>query len=341
MKSTGEQRLTIAKEFITDEVAETLLDAAGEFSVQAGANLIAELSKKYGAQVSTRAVVAAFYAVSVGTTLGSLLYGTDALFANFKLAERAEELRTTFRAGRLSLQRQATKEKGVAQDSFVYNGDLAEKFRAAYLLETLSAVQTQRAYADGVAATFQLPNPAQFINWLRGQDWKVAVEGLRKQADVNEANVLDEIGSPAYLDTAVALALNRTQLKAENVGNDDQVPYSITVQANTKWQDTGISVHAGDAIKITYISGHWSIWLNVDPLTDGNGQTGRSEICQLIPEANLGSLIGKVGAGAPFFVGNGTTMHSDSTGPLLLSINDCENFQDNGGFLTVDIAVAQ
>lgn len=115
----------------------------------------------------------------------------------------------------------------------------------------------------------------------------------------------------------------------------------IEAQANLKWQDTGISVSAGDDVTIRYVSGQWSIWLNNpgDPLTDGNGQSGRKETCHLLPQANLGSLIGKIADTPPFFVGNETSFHSDSTSNLFLSMNNCGNFKDNGGSLTVNVRV--
>lgn len=115
---------------------------------------------------------------------------------------------------------------------------------------------------------------------------------------------------------------------------------TIEVSATQEWQNTGISVNTGDRVAIRYLSGQWTIFQGFDPMTDGNGQAGRPETCRLMPQANLGSLIGRVGAGAPFSVGNGVTKVSSSTGGLQLSINDCPGqFGDNGGSLTVDVVI--
>jgi len=75
----------------------------------------------------------------------------------------------------------------------------------------LAAVQAQRAYADGVTATFRLPNGVELLNWLRGEDWQQAVDGLQQRANEIESNVLNQVGAPPYLETAIELALSRTQ----------------------------------------------------------------------------------------------------------------------------------
>ncbi len=49
------------------------------------------------------------------------------------------------------------------------------------------------------------------------------------------------------------------------------VSEQVEVQANVMWQDTGIQVRQGNRVKIQYISGEWTIWIDADPLTDGTG----------------------------------------------------------------------
>lgn len=74
-------------------------------------------------------------------------------------------------------------------------------------------------------------------------------------------------------------------------------------------------------------------------MTDGNGQTGRPEDCRLMPEANLGGLIGRVGENPPFFIGNEADLFSEHNGTLQLSMNDCTPFESNGGALTVAVII--
>ena len=218
VESAFTQRVNIALDFVADEATEALLDLGGEAARQATAQLMAKVGEKYGLQISTHAVASALSAVSIGLTVNGILYGTDALYDNFALAQRAEELRHTFRAGRLALQTQA------AADAPVYDGDLAERFRAAYLLEALAALGSQRAYAEGVAATTRLPNPLDLLNWLRGQDWEAAVRGLHALADQTEQKVMEAVGSPAYLDAALSLALSRIQPQVEEIIGTPEEP---------------------------------------------------------------------------------------------------------------------
>ena len=136
--------------------------------------------------------------------------------------------------------------------------------------------------------------------------------------------------------TATARALDATASVLAPLPSTNE---QVEVQANVMWQDTGIQVRRGDTVKIRYITGKWSIWLDVDPLTDGNGQNGRPETCRIMPEENLGGLIGRVGDNSPFYIGNGAEIYSDYNGTLQLSINDCVGFSDNGGALTVAVVI--
>jgi len=209
VQSSNQQRIDIAADFMTQMSGQAILDLSGAAAAKAATQLLAQMGEKFGVRLANNAVAGTLAAVSVGASLGNLLYGSDELFANFTLAQRADELRTTFHDGRAALQDKAAFEKAKAPDTLVYDGDLAAQFRAAYLLETLAAVQTQRAYAAGAAATIQLPNLLEIITKVLGQDWKAAVQGLQQRADETESTVLNQVGAPAYLETAIALALSR------------------------------------------------------------------------------------------------------------------------------------
>ena len=136
--------------------------------------------------------------------------------------------------------------------------------------------------------------------------------------------------------TATSRALDAT---AAALAPLPTVSVQVVIQADVPWQDTGYLVRQGDRLQITYLSGEWSIWVDADPMTDGNGQTGRPEDCRLMPEANLSGLIGRVGENPPFFVGNEADLFSEYTGNLWLSMNDCTPFESNGGALTVAILI--
>ena len=70
-------------------------------------------------------------------------------------------------------------------------------------------MQAQRAYADGGAATFRLPNPVSLINWLRGADWQAAVDDLRTLAGETELGALETFAAPGWLEQATRLAPSR------------------------------------------------------------------------------------------------------------------------------------
>jgi hypothetical protein len=136
--------------------------------------------------------------------------------------------------------------------------------------------------------------------------------------------------------TATSRALDAT---ATALAPLPPVDVQIDVQSDAPWQDTGLQVRRGDRVQVLYISGEWSIWVGADPMTDGNGQTGRPEDCRLMPEANLSGLIGRVGESPPFFIGNEADLFSEYDGSLQLSMNDCTPFESNGGALTVAVII--
>ncbi len=183
---------------------EQLVDVAYHLGTEQLARLWVQKSWEiFGKRTTGHLVAGVASSVLLGLSLGNLLYGLDDLVSNFRVAERADELRIRFRTGRAQLQLKATR-----SGNDVYDGHLAEAFRAAYMLEALAAAQAYRSYADGVGATvnkglLDLLNP---LNWFVGDDWRAAISGLRNLADQGERDADHAIGHPAYIDTAVALA---------------------------------------------------------------------------------------------------------------------------------------
>ena len=124
---------------------------------------------------------------------------------------------------------------------------------------------------------------------------------------------------------------------------------TIIVDSNREWTTTGITIEKGNAVGI---SAHGKItW---DPTLGEKGQSdpegapwaqvlvSRSPTQFPAPELPLASLIGRVGGGKPFLVGNYTTIRSDMAGELLLGLNDRQtkgSFEDNNGSFEVTIIV--
>lgn len=209
-----------------------VLDFVHDASVDLGVDLAEQvLAEKwvewswstFGKRTTGHLVAGAASSVLLGFTLGNLLYGLDDLYNNFKAGERADELRQRFRAARLQVQNRARSNPG---DTF--DGELAEQFRVAYMLESLAAAQMFRYYAEGVNATVRqnllaLINP---IAWFRGKEWREAVDELRRMGVDGEQQAEKDVGHPEFLDKAVAMALERLGLGASSPATvvDDEDP---------------------------------------------------------------------------------------------------------------------
>jgi len=168
--------------------------------------------KTFGKRTTGHLVAGAASSVVLGFTVSSLIMGLDDLYTNFKTGERSDELRRKFRAGRQQLSALVN-----ALSNSTYDGDLAVRFRAAYMLESLAAAQMYRTYADGVEATVRerwlaIINP---IAWLRGEEWREAVRGLREIAERVEQEAEEAIGHPVFVDAAVGLVAERVSLKSQ------------------------------------------------------------------------------------------------------------------------------
>ncbi len=121
---------------------------------------------------------------------------------------------------------------------------------------------------------------------------------------------------------------------------------SFQVQANIKWQDSGVGVNQGDTATVRYTGGEWT----ANPATgfvDANGNPGlTAKPGYTLPGANEGALCGRIGTdGEVFLIGDARTIPISSSGNLFLCINDDLNqeygpgFTDNEGAINVSIDV--
>lgn len=88
------------------------------------------------------------------------------------------------------------------------------------------------------------------------------------------------------------------------------------------WQDTGLSLpsNASVTVSATGWAGFSNCW-NSTCWSDPNGFPSYNVGGLLAPSAPIGSLVGKVGTGAGFFIGAGPTQVT-GTGELYLAYND-------------------
>ena len=115
----------------------------------------------------------------------------------------------------------------------------------------------------------------------------------------------------------------------------------VEVIARLPWQDSGITVQAGDFIHIVYTSGQWR-GQNVGGYTGPENPPGIEQdySCMPMTQSIIGknALIGRIGNNTPFKVGLQFTGTVLSEGVLYLRMNDCDTWlSDNDGSVFVSI----
>ncbi|WP_281637885.1 hypothetical protein [Flavobacterium marginilacus] len=123
-----------------------------------------------------------------------------------------------------------------------------------------------------------------------------------------------------------------------------------TIQANVKWQNTGVMVTPGIPVNIAYQNGLWTANPNDNGGRLYNAAGNPSYITAkpgyTMPGQNEGALIGQV-SGTVFFVGMGATVPNNVQGELQLCINDDLDgiygvgFADNIGSISVTVTIGQ
>jgi len=109
----------------------------------------------------------------------------------------------------------------------------------------------------------------------------------------------------------------------------------VRVNANA-WTDTRITVKAGDMVSFQ-ASGEITFGQSQGQTAGPDGNPAGHSPNYPVPALNVGTLIGKVGGGAPFGIGTNTQpIRMPASGRLMLGVNDNE-LKDNGGYFTVTI----
>jgi hypothetical protein len=104
------------------------------------------------------------------------------------------------------------------------------------------------------------------------------------------------------------------------------------------WNDTGINVKAGERFYISVVGGQWfsnPYWASC--LGAGNSRYLAAS-SYLLPGAPEGVLIGRIGNGPAFSIGNGARTPANAVGRLRVTVNDEPvGFGDNSGSLKLVI----
>ena len=119
-------------------------------------------------------------------------------------------------------------------------------------------------------------------------------------------------------------------------GEPADIGEGIAVPANQQWVATGIIVRKGDAFRFN-ATGQIRLSGNSNDRAQPAGSlTGRRAPGAPLPEELAGALIGRIGNGQPFGIGNLPSVRMPDSGPLYLGIND-DSLGDNSGQYRVAI----
>lgn len=114
---------------------------------------------------------------------------------------------------------------------------------------------------------------------------------------------------------------------------------AITVSAKDQWTPTGISVTRGERLSIR-ATGEIRLSGDASDRSTVSGSVNRRYAPDApIPRTFAGVLIGRVGNGQPFAIGNMTTLMMREDGELFLGVND-DSLGDNQGSYTVEVTKA-
>lgn len=117
--------------------------------------------------------------------------------------------------------------------------------------------------------------------------------------------------------------------------------WEVDVDARLGWQDTGIDVQAGEMLEISYQAGQWRNRSDIDLIAPNGGITelcdheGCPEPLRAFPQ---GGMIGQIGEGVIFSVGDYTRLYIGTGGRLRLRINDLDaGLWDNTGNVLMQV----
>jgi hypothetical protein len=110
----------------------------------------------------------------------------------------------------------------------------------------------------------------------------------------------------------------------------------IQVPANGGWVNTGITVQQGQTL-LFQTSGEVRLSTDMnDVATAAGAKSGRTAASAPLPTALAGALIGRIGNGQVFGIGNQTSVPAPNAGTLFLAVND-DQLADNAGSFGVEV----
>ena len=126
---------------------------------------------------------------------------------------------------------------------------------------------------------------------------------------------------------------------AGNLDPGVDAPGSIRVSATAGWVSTGLRVRRGELVSFN-TTGEVQLSTNGSDRAQSPGSPSRTAARAPMPTVPAGALIGRIGNGQPFAIGNQTSVPMPNAGLLYLAVNDDE-LSDNSGAFVVQVGRAR
>lgn len=111
---------------------------------------------------------------------------------------------------------------------------------------------------------------------------------------------------------------------------------TVTVAANQTWTATGITTRKGQPLTFN-ATGQVQLSGDANDIATPTGaKSQRLAPRSALPQTYAGALIGRIGNGRPFPIGDNATFQAPAAGQLFLGVND-DSFGDNAGSYQVTI----
>jgi hypothetical protein len=154
------------------------------------------------------------------------------------------------------------------------------------------------------------------------------------------AGVVAMILALVFLGLVGLLLFSMAGVREGSDSSQSQNPLVATVLAQSPWQSTDIYVSKGQVVTIRYMGGTWGVLggaRGANKQTDAEGFEGEyRSVGLLLTSAPVGALVGRIGNGEPFLVGDEIRFRAGESGVLRLMIND-QSLEDNFGALRVEV----
>lgn len=141
-----------------------------------------------------------------------------------------------------------------------------------------------------------------------------------------------EIGRIVLARTDAAASVNT----AATTGTTSTGGAGIAVNAKQQWTPTGLVVRRGEVLTFNTTGEIQLSTAGDDIAAPAGAKSGRFTAGAPMPSALAGALIGRIGNGQAFGIGNLTTVAMPAAGQLFLGIND-DHLDDNSGEFRVEI----